>query len=125
MDFADAWIGMWGLSYIACSIIKPDIFANISPDLGRLAMIGTGSTMLAGLALKNKPIGRILLAALGIAETFGGVASWSGLTKWNIPFENKEIFNVSMAAFDLISAATLLYKSFKNDSKKLKSFQGR
>jgi hypothetical protein len=36
--------------------------------------------------------------------TFGGVASWTGLVQWNVPFVNVELFQVSMAFADLLSA---------------------
>lgn len=111
MDLEDAWIGTWGLSYIACSIIKPDIFADINPALGRLGMLGFGAAILAGLASKDRTIGRMLLAGAGVAETFGGVASWAGLTKWNVPFQDKGMFNISMALLDLASAAILFHKA--------------
>lgn len=97
---------MWGLAYIITALIAPWVGDS---DIGVNAIIfaGLGAwTLLSLVALySNRPlVGRISLFSLGVAEVFGGIASWVGIGIWNVPFPNKELFQVSMAFADLISA---------------------
>ena len=104
--FAGAWVLMLGLSYIIVAIFTP----NIS-DMNPLAYIMLGSVFLFALVLEHlayDKLGhffvRILWIGLGILMTYGGITSWAGIAIWNVPFPNKEIFQVSMACMDLLSA---------------------
>jgi len=107
MNIIDGWILVWGFSYVSCGFIKPDIFGNLSPTKSRIALLVDGVAILAGLALRNSPIGKIILGITGLLEVVGGIASWSGVIKWNVPFEDKAPFNISMAFADLISALSM------------------
>lgn len=116
ISVVDSYILMWGLSYPACAIIKPDLIKSL-PFKGDLTtaesvvtLLGTGGAILTGLALRSHPVGRVILTVMGVAETFGGWASWCNATQWNVPFEDKAPFQISMGILDLISAVTLLLK---------------
>jgi hypothetical protein len=98
---------MWGLAYIVTAFIAP----NVSPDTPALFYGIFGGLILFCLLLQrlgNDKVGdaitRCLWCALGAIEVFSGVASWTGYGLWNVPFPNKELFQVSMAFADLISA---------------------
>ena len=120
--FVDAWILMWGLTYLFCAIIKPDIFEGFSSIYGFISMATIGGLMLAGLFLGSSNKSRIVLFFMGVFETMCGIISWSGAVTWNIPFQDKAIFNVSMAFLDFIGATVLFTKSMEMDlkNKKLK-----
>ena len=60
-------------------------------------------------------IGQFLLFILGLVEVYGGIASWCGLGIWNVPFPNIELFQVSMAFADLLSAVFLFYLAIYGD----------
>jgi len=109
--FAVVWNIMWGLSYIIVAAVAPwiadgDILTNIS------LYIGLGLAILIGLILrlstKHQLLGRIILAFTALIEIYGGITSWTGITRWNISSPNPEIFQVSMAFADLISAVFML-----------------
>ena len=112
---AKAWLIAWGISYIATAAFAPGIGG--SSVEGAVVYSLLGAAILAAVACRTytaharalvpSPIwivGRWLLAILGLIEVIGCVASWTGLSMWNVPFANKEMFQVSMAAADLISA---------------------
>jgi len=107
VELVDAFILAWGLLYPASAIIKPDLIGNLSPNHSRIALLGIGATILTGLALRAHTIGKAILFGMGILEAFGCVSSWVGNTKWNVPFEDKVPFNISMAFLDLISAVAM------------------
>lgn len=109
--FAVAWNIMWGFSYIIVAAVAPwivdgDILTNIS------LYIGLGLAILIGVILrlstKHQLLGRIILSFTALIEIYGGITSWTGITPWNVPFPNPEIFQVSMAFADLISAVFML-----------------
>ena len=116
IDVVDSYILMWGLSYPACAVLKPDLIKSL-PFKGEMsktesvvALLSVGGIILTGLALRSHPIGRAIFTVMGVAETFGGWASWIGSTQWNVPFEDKAPFQISMGVLDLISAVVLLLK---------------
>lgn len=49
---------------------------------------------------------RMMFFVQGVLMVYGGVASWTGLAVWNVPF-NLEMFQVSMAFADLLGAVFL------------------
>jgi hypothetical protein len=110
-DFAEAWTIMWGLSYIMVALVAPKISG--ASDALSYAILG-GFILFAILLseIADDQFGYYIvggiLSFLGGAEVFGGVASWSGVAQWNVPFPNKEIFQVSMAFADLLSAVFLI-----------------
>ena len=111
-DLSGSWILMWALAYLACALLKPDVFEGVPHPYGASAMLAMSAGMLAGLFLvgredPSRTVGRILLAAAGVLEVAGGVASWTGVIRWNVPFEDRGVFGVSMAVLDLVSAVFL------------------
>lgn len=112
--FAIAWLLMWGLAYIATAIFAPWIAGDAAD--GTFLYAALGCLILVFLALYIMAYNKlgyvftaIFLGILGILEVYGGIASWTGLMIWNVPFANLEIFQVSMAFADLISAAVFFY----------------
>jgi len=105
---------MWALSYIAVAILCPTV-----SGLGQLESVVfymvIGWALIIALLLRwwekdnrfYKPVANIILFVLGIFEVFGGVASWTGVSLWNVPFENIAAFQISMAFADLLSAVMM------------------
>jgi len=103
--FSIAWNIMWGLCYALAALFTPYIAEGYT-WLYVILSIAILSSILCLFSKVTLVIysGRICLFILAIIEVFGGITSWSGLYTWNVPFPNKEIFQVSMAFADLISA---------------------
>lgn len=110
-----AWTTMWGISYILTALIAPTISLDTSPwfygFLGAIILIGVFAKMLAHDAIGFAVIGAFF-TNLACLMVYGGVASWAGLSIWNVPFLNKELFQVSMAFADFISAAFMMVIAF-------------
>jgi len=125
--FAVAWLLAFGISYIATAIFAPGIAGD--PVQGMIVYTVLGLVILAAVALRTftesqevsvslrkevkmdirvmspiQNLGRVLLAVLGVIEVVGCVTSWSGVAVWNVPFPNKELFQMSMAFLDMLSA---------------------
>jgi drug/metabolite transporter (DMT)-like permease len=103
--FAVAWCLMWGLSYVVVAVVAPWI-----SDVSNIVYTSLGVSILLSLVLSYRVhdrfgwiIIRMIFFAQGVLMVYGGVTSWTGLAVWNVPF-NPEMFNVSMAFADLISA---------------------
>lgn len=111
LNLKESFVLAWGLTYIACSILKPDIHGT-NIILGIMIMAPWGLAMITGLFLsrtKNyKKLGAVMLLIVGILEVFGGVASWTGLNIWHIALQNQTLLQVSMATYDFISAIILI-----------------
>jgi hypothetical protein len=109
--FAVSWTAMWAISYIVVALVAPSI-SDVSPDL--YGLLGTGllaMSVLSAVEPEEDAVNFFLgLAYLGIAilMVYGGVTSWTGEFIWNVPFEAKELFQVSMAFADFIAAAFML-----------------
>lgn len=101
---------MWGLSYILVAIVAPDI-SDFHPILywmiGAIILFGLLLNRLAYDKLGHQFVG-LYFFVVAVLMVYGGVASWTGVAVWNVPFENPEIFNVSMGFADLLSAALML-----------------
>lgn len=113
--FAVAWTLMWGLAYIMTAFFAPWT-SGIDTDATSLLYFFLGAFIIASVGLVNLAkmeiyisLGRLLLFIFGVIEVFGGIASWTGLALWNVPFPNKELFQVSMAFADLLSAVFMFY----------------
>jgi len=126
---------MWTISYLAVAIVSPGIAGDsltgyvLYATIGMLLFIALGLYIIEepkveplpeGLQRriyvhKYKNYGRAILFLLAVFEVFGGVASWTGASIWNVPFPNKELFQVSMAFADLLSAVFMLYLAVYND----------
>lgn len=107
--FAVAWCLMWGLCYVVVAVVAPWI-----SDLSNLVYAFLGAWILLSLALshfaKNRlghTIVRVMFFVQGALMVYGGVGSWTGLAVWNVPFNNPEMFQVSMAFADLLGAVFL------------------
>lgn len=127
-NFAFAWTLMWAFAYICTALFAPWV-GGVDTIMNIIIFVGLGAWMILSLVLySTKPlhgdlhpvegavplntyraIGKIFLFILGLIEVFGGIASWVGLAMWNVPFANKELFQVSMAFADLVSAVFMFY----------------
>lgn len=97
---------MWSLSYILVAIFAPSI-SDIHPLFYGILGVWLAFMLLLDHLAYDK-LGYFIVSVLwvfnGTLMVYGGVTSWAGLAVWNVPFPNKEIFYVSMAFADLISA---------------------
>ena len=111
--FSSAWLFMWALSYLAVAVLAPDIGGGAAWDwlifvaFGIFLIVGTIFANWSSLRYTNVA-GRIILFVLAVISVGSGIASWTGLQTWLVPFANKEIFQVSMAFADLISATFMI-----------------
>jgi len=126
-----AWLVMWALSYLLVAVIAPGIGGSpiwessllflafgialftaiifVSWSSFYLKQTLVPNTVEGTKAAKNLGlIGRIMLIILAMLSVYSGVASWTGVALWVVPFANKEVFQVSMAFADLIGAAFML-----------------
>lgn len=114
-DLAEAWTIMWGISYIITALVAPSI--SEVPAVGYGVLGAFIIFMVVFMHLANDKFGYRIMAgvffALGIAMTYGGVVSWTGAGLWNIPFPNKELFQISMAFADMLSAVFLFLLSIE------------
>ena len=108
-DLAEALTIMWGTSYIMTALVAPSISdapAILYGALGALILF-----MILMMHLAYDKLGYRIVAvvffALGILMTYGGVVSWTGAGLWNVPFPNKDLFQISMAFADMLSAVFL------------------
>lgn len=105
---AAAWLLMWAFSYLAVAMMAPWIGGddqNLSIEIYALMYVWIVVTLTAyAHEPKLRTASRISLYIMGIVSTFAGIASWTGVAVWNVPFANKELFQISMAFADLISA---------------------
>jgi hypothetical protein len=111
---------MWATTYITVAFVAPTVGGAFNSTY----MLLYGAVLIACVAgqflLKNKQsklakASKIGLFAFAIAETIGGVMSFTGALLWNVPFANTEVFQVSMAFMDLVSATMLFYVVFEQD----------
>ncbi len=105
---AAVWLVMWGLSYIFYAALVP--WLDLVPKIlfAGFGIVIVGSAICSGLAGKKWQLS-IINVVLALLQIYGGVASWTGLHIWNVPFANKEMFQISMACADLLAAVFLLY----------------
>ncbi len=118
-QIAICWTLMWGLAYFATGLFTPEIMGS-STLIGFLTCDVLGGAIIFALELRQlssswRTLARVMLVILALVEISGGILSWSGASLWNIPFANKEIFQVSMAFADLVSAVFMLYLAVYND----------
>lgn len=105
--FAFAWNLMWGLGYIIVALSAPWIGGEeVTINIALYMALGIGILFSLTLLYLKKwyRVGRGILMILGVISVYGGIASWTGLTLWNVPFPNRELFQVSMAFADLLGA---------------------
>ena len=116
--FAVAWNFMWAFSYIVVAVIAPGVGG--SPAwLNMAVFLVFGITLFVATILKGYTkdkyrLGAYLLIILAAFSVYSGIASWTGVALWVVPFANKEIFQVSMAFADLLGAAFMLYLALED-----------
>lgn len=111
---------MWAFAYIVTALVAPWV-GGLDIGINIILFAGLGAWMLLSLGLYShkdkilpydtipKSLGRAFLFILALIEVFGGITSWCGIGVWNVPFPNKELFAVSMAFADLLSAVFMFY----------------
>lgn len=102
---------MWAISYFAVATITPGISGDpndmwLYAGFGGVLLIGLILTQLSSVTLKS--IGKVVLFLLAVLSVGSGIASWTGVARWNVPFMVVEMFQVSMAFADLIAAVFML-----------------
>jgi len=112
-NFAVSWLIAWGMSYIATAIFAPSIAGDFR--VGILTYTLVGILIIATSTLKWFPntnpfdrIRRFTLFVLASMSILSGVQSWTGVLIWNVPFASKELFQITMAFMDFISAVFML-----------------
>ena len=114
---ANAWLIAWALAYIMTGIFAPQISGNILEGAVLYATVGV-ALLLAALCFvdpqapaKGQAYAKIALAILALISVYSAVASWSGLFVWNVPFQAKEVFQVSMGLMDFLGAVFMLIRA--------------
>lgn len=115
-EFALCWVLMWGIAYIATAIYAPSIGGDPLPS--SVIYFALGSVLIIVVlirAFKHDPTEllsycpRVVLFVIALLEIYGGIVCWTGLAIWNVPFANKELFQVTMAFADLVSAVLMMH----------------
>jgi len=111
-----SWITMWAATYIAVAFIAPTVggvFNNIYMFLyGVLLTLCVAGQLVPYTGKHVKTVSRASKTGLfgfAIAEVIGGVMSFTGALRWNLPFANMEVFQVIMAFMDLVAASLLFF----------------
>jgi hypothetical protein len=113
---------MWAFSYLAVAFLAPGVSGDVNLGVILYGLIYVWIVVtFAVYVWGSQTIGRISFFILGIFSTFSGVASWTGVAIWNVPFANKELFQVSMAFADLISAAFMFFLAIAKTAKNIKT----
>jgi hypothetical protein len=111
---------MWALSYIIVAFLAPNIgggstISNIV-DFLAFGIALLSATVLTSWTKGNmRTTGRVILVVLATISVGSGVASWTGVALWNVPFADKELFQISMAFADLIGAVFMLYLALESN----------
>jgi len=102
---AMAWLLMWGFSYIVVGIVAPWI--SDEPPLAYQILGGIMIFLVCITPLAYDKLGNLMLGIIwfsfGIMMVYGGVASWTGLTPWNVLYDFHPLVPISMAFADLIA----------------------
>jgi hypothetical protein len=120
-DLAEAWIVLWGISYLITAAIAPHISDTPPFIYGILGFLLLFFMALRYLAYDNLGYYAVstLFFAMSLLMVYSAVASWTGLGLWNVPFPSKEPFQISMAFLDMFSAI-FLYLLAKETYRKTK-----
>ena len=106
---ASAWTAMWTLSYFAVAALAPNVGGD-TPLIGIFTFGLFGVLLVVAMALSLfgynlwQRAGQVLLWGCAGVSMISGVASWTGVAIWQVPFASKEVFQVTMAAMDFIGA---------------------
>jgi hypothetical protein len=130
--FVVSWLVMWALSYLCVAVVAPGVGG---PPVWASAVefLGFGVALLAATvfvawgefylkqtlvpntaagseAAKNlMVIGKITLGVLAVLSVYSGIASFTGVFIWVVPYADKAVTQVSMAFLDLVGAAAMIY----------------
>jgi len=110
----NAWLIAWAFTYLATAIFAPGIAGDVLQ--GQILYTSMGLLILVSLAVLRaqnpdwRNYGMVLLFLLALMAVYGAVASWSGLFVWNVPFQAKEIFQVTMGLMDFLGAVFMLIR---------------
>ena len=112
--FALAWLMMWALSYLVVAFVAPGVGGGSTVE-DIIEFLAFGAALMAATLVvgfypgkKVKLVGKLCLCVLAVLSVYSGVASFTGVALWVVPFANKEVFQVSMAFLDLLGAAVML-----------------
>ena len=111
-----AWLIAWALAYLATALFAPGIAGDVSTGQILILYVVMGLLIIGSLAAlrpqnpKLRTVGMSLLFVTALFSIYGAVASWSGLFVWNVPFQAKEIFQVTMGLMDFLGAVFMLIR---------------
>lgn len=101
-----AWMLTIAVSYFSLAIFAPTVGGDTTV-IGIIVYTLLGFGFLFATMLPYTPyktVGRILQFILGVILALGAVLSWTGVGLWNVPFPNVELFQVSMAILNILTA---------------------
>ena len=101
---------MWGVAYLCCLPLPRRVLQGSNLVAERLLFLFLGASMTLNLWLNWTP----LWLLLGVVEALGGVLSFLGYSRWNVPWteEMSPEAQISMAVLDLAAAVMLFSKAF-------------
>ena len=111
-----AWLITWGFMYVFAAVSAPGISGDASQGIVLYSLVGIATIIgvILTVAAERKHnslmrnIASVIMFVLFFIEVYSALASWAGLVKWNVPFQNIEVFQVTMSFMDFISAVFLL-----------------
>jgi hypothetical protein len=113
-NVTNAWLIAWAFAYLVTAVFAPGIAGDVLT--GQILYAIVGLLIIVSLALlhgRNTDLrngGMILLFGLAAFSVFGAVGSWTGLVVWNVPFQAKEVFQVTMGLMDFLGAVFMLIR---------------
>ena len=121
----DAVILSWGICYIACAFLKPDIGGAYFPFEGGAVLGLIGICLITPLILERLQgrlgrdalrVAKVMLFAMGCFEAVGVVTSWVGIVEWNVPsYGCQALYQVSMGFMDWVASIALFRKALSLD----------
>lgn len=120
-DLAVAWNVMWALTYVFVAVLAPTISTAPAFAYGALGAVLLFVVLVQYVATDalGRKLSAFALIPFALLMVYGGVDSFTAATGyWNVPFASLELFHVSMALADLLSAFFLFGNAIaliKND----------
>ena len=105
--FRDIFIPVWGVAYLMAFFIRPGLISNIPVWTSAASLLLLFAVVIANFFIFDIDIVWYLLS---LRAMFGMVASWTGLTVWNVPYD-PGMAAVSMAILDLVAALAFYSKA--------------
>jgi hypothetical protein len=113
-NVANSWLIAWALAYLFTAIFAPGLSGDVLTGEILYGVIGIALLVSVALlhtkALILHKLGVIVLLIVAAFSVYGAIASWSGLFVWNVPFANKEVFQVTMGLMDFLGAFFMLVR---------------